>query len=305
MRYNIGERPDIPEDEEWFDGIIDYASDTESIVEHFGGVEGLRILDCPCGRGEMCHQLAQRGAIITGIDVNERFIEKARSGTASGNPAFMVGDMLTSDLPEGQDAILNWHNSFGFYGEDDNIPLLRRFHDCLAEGGQLLIEVENIDEMRGRYPQDRSADTYWDDSDKTMHYRYGEDECIVRYYTQKEMVAMMEEAGFSEVRIHGMYFSDLSGKNMRIIYEGVRGTRRPFPTDATSSALHRRLARTSRWTACFVLVLSNRIMETSFLKQRCSYFMYSKIKNLRLFTTKQSFLTTTSQYAERRWYSER
>ncbi len=58
MQYNIGERPDIPEDEEWFDGIIDYAADTVSIIEHFGGVEGLRILDCPCGRGEMCHQLA-------------------------------------------------------------------------------------------------------------------------------------------------------------------------------------------------------------------------------------------------------
>ena len=222
MRYNIGERPDIPEDEEWFDGIIDYMADTDSIVEHFGGVEGLRILDCPCGRGEMCHQLARRGAVVTGIDINERFIEAAMRGTGSGNPAFMVGDMLTADLPGGFDAVLNWHNSFGFYGEEDSVPLLRKLRGCLAEGGRLLIEVENIDEMRGRYPRDRDGSAYWDDGDKTMHYRYGEDECIVRYYTQKEMASMMEEAGFADVVVHGMYFSDLSGKNMRVIYEGTR-----------------------------------------------------------------------------------
>jgi len=51
---------------------IDYIDD------NCGGVEGKKILDIGCGGGILCEALAQRGAIVTGIDMAEMSLKVAK-----------------------------------------------------------------------------------------------------------------------------------------------------------------------------------------------------------------------------------
>jgi SAM-dependent methyltransferase len=44
-----------------------------------GNVSGSRVLDAGCGTGYLTRQLAERGALVTGVDFSERMIEIARA----------------------------------------------------------------------------------------------------------------------------------------------------------------------------------------------------------------------------------
>jgi demethylmenaquinone methyltransferase/2-methoxy-6-polyprenyl-1,4-benzoquinol methylase len=70
-----------------------------------GPVEGRRALDLACGTGDIAFLLAERGALVTGLDLTPRMIELAQakqSGRTPGGPGsarFLVGDMTA--LPFG------------------------------------------------------------------------------------------------------------------------------------------------------------------------------------------------------------
>jgi 2-polyprenyl-3-methyl-5-hydroxy-6-metoxy-1,4-benzoquinol methylase len=50
-----------------------------------GSIDGLRVLDAGCGEGRFARMLAERGAVVTGIDLAPRMIEIARE-TEAANP---------------------------------------------------------------------------------------------------------------------------------------------------------------------------------------------------------------------------
>jgi 2-polyprenyl-3-methyl-5-hydroxy-6-metoxy-1,4-benzoquinol methylase len=54
-----------------------YQSD-EPMLALLGDVEGQRVLDVGCGNGYLCRKLARQGAIVTGVDLADRFLEIAR-----------------------------------------------------------------------------------------------------------------------------------------------------------------------------------------------------------------------------------
>ena len=56
------------------------AGDTllRQLLELLGDVAGLRVLDAACGDGYLARVLAARGALVTGIDLGPRLIERAR-----------------------------------------------------------------------------------------------------------------------------------------------------------------------------------------------------------------------------------
>lgn len=65
-----------------------------------GDVAGLQVIDVGCGEGRFSRQLANRGAIVTGVDLCEPFIEYAQSNRV-GNETYLVGDGQTlSDHPD-------------------------------------------------------------------------------------------------------------------------------------------------------------------------------------------------------------
>ena len=71
------------------------------------------------------------------------------------------------------------------------------------------------------YPTEHNDDIYWNPKDKTMHYVYGDDECIIRHYDVEEMVNMMVKAGFDQINCYSEGFKMMSSGE-RTIYEGVK-----------------------------------------------------------------------------------
>ena len=68
------------------------------LLEFVGDISGLTVLDAGCGEGYVSRILAERGAIVTGIEVSPRLIEFARSKPVKGNIDYLVHD-LSESLP--------------------------------------------------------------------------------------------------------------------------------------------------------------------------------------------------------------
>jgi SAM-dependent methyltransferase len=61
---------------------------------------GDKVLDIGCGSGSVAFNIAETGAIVTGIDINESLIHEARRRYERANLSFIAGD-VTKALPSG------------------------------------------------------------------------------------------------------------------------------------------------------------------------------------------------------------
>jgi 2-polyprenyl-3-methyl-5-hydroxy-6-metoxy-1,4-benzoquinol methylase len=61
---------------------------------------GEKVLDIGCGDGSVAFSIAGTGAIVTGIDIEESFIQSARCRYKRANLSFIIGD-VTKTLPSG------------------------------------------------------------------------------------------------------------------------------------------------------------------------------------------------------------
>jgi len=58
--------------------------EVDHVVESLGLSPGDRVLDVGCGPGRHARELAQRGIEVHGIDISDRFVEIARTGSPDG-----------------------------------------------------------------------------------------------------------------------------------------------------------------------------------------------------------------------------
>jgi 2-polyprenyl-3-methyl-5-hydroxy-6-metoxy-1,4-benzoquinol methylase len=68
---------------DWYDAWLGSASLAEDALfaaaaTHMGEVGGLRVCDLACGQGRVARFLAERGALVTGIDLSAKLLELAR-----------------------------------------------------------------------------------------------------------------------------------------------------------------------------------------------------------------------------------
>ena len=61
------------------------------VLRALGDVSGKTVIDIGCGEGRFCRLLAKLGATVTGIDITEALIERARDLGGAGE-TYMVGD---------------------------------------------------------------------------------------------------------------------------------------------------------------------------------------------------------------------
>jgi len=133
-------------DEDWLKPEDAAVADAETIWRVLGLSVGARVLDCPCGDARVGVLLAAHGARITGVDLNERFIAKARerfdaAGLGPEQAQLHVADMRTLPGLDGFDAVLNWFNSFGYFSVAEDFGVLVGFATALRAGGRLLLEA--------------------------------------------------------------------------------------------------------------------------------------------------------------------
>lgn len=113
-----------------------------------------KILDLGCGRGRHSINLNKRGYKVTGIDLSEQAIAKARQKAEDmglENIRFEVRDMR-NPLPETFDAVVNLFTTFGYFKSDEeNASVLDSVTEMLEPGGIFVLDYLNAPKVRETY----------------------------------------------------------------------------------------------------------------------------------------------------------
>lgn len=118
--------------------------EVNQIVERLGLPPGSRILDLCCGHGRHSIALAERGYQVTGQDLSEVFLEKARAdaGEAGVSVRWVHGDMRQVPFEEEFDAVINIFSAFGYLeSQEEDRKVLDQVHKALKPGGLFLLEI--------------------------------------------------------------------------------------------------------------------------------------------------------------------
>jgi SAM-dependent methyltransferase len=103
---------------------------------------GSRILDAGCGPGRVGGELALRGHVVVGVDVDALLIEAAEEDHPG--PTWLVGDLAELDLaarglPEPFDAIVCAGNVMPFLAPSTRAEVLSRLRAHLADAGRIAV----------------------------------------------------------------------------------------------------------------------------------------------------------------------
>ena len=129
--------------------------------------KGDRVLDIACGIGPHCIEFARRGYDITGIDYNGVALATAArlAREADVQPSFVELDMRDLQARESYDAAFNFHTSFGYFSDEENLAAASRFVDALRPGGRFLIDTVVTETL---FPEFRPFLWHWADKARTV-----------------------------------------------------------------------------------------------------------------------------------------
>ena len=183
-----------------------------------------KVLDVPCGSGRLALELADRHYRITAIDRSRRLIEWAEKDAASRGLEvdWRQGDMRhLPDDGEYDGAVCFW-NSFGYFDDAGNLDFLRSVSRSLKPGGRLALDTPLMEtllldavqeprvwERAGELLalEERSYDHERGRLESTWTFiRDGRREVrnmSIRLYTYRELIAMLELAGFAQHQPYG------------------------------------------------------------------------------------------------------
>jgi 2-polyprenyl-3-methyl-5-hydroxy-6-metoxy-1,4-benzoquinol methylase len=207
-----------------------------------------KILDAPCGYGRIANQLSKHGFKVTGIDLNQYFIEIAEKEARKKklDTVFMQGDIFDLRAAGAYDVVLNIFTSIGYFEtEDKNEQFLSKLGGFVKLGGMLIIETVNPIGILGDYrPIEKVAtkaggtrmyerffdiktstniekSTLYDPDgtirDKSLH-------CVRMYYPH-ELIRICEKSGLKIVDIldsEGKRNNVIGSSRMWLIFEKIR-----------------------------------------------------------------------------------
>lgn len=109
------------------------------ILELAGDVHGRTVLDVGCGDGELACELAERGAIVTGIDSSMAMIESARDRARQGHIDIRFDVARAEQLPFADETfdLITAVTILCFV--EDASPVFRQLARVLRPGGRLVI----------------------------------------------------------------------------------------------------------------------------------------------------------------------
>ena len=183
----------------------------------------LDIFDLGCGDGRHAIELTKRGYRVTGLDLSEELLERARSRahTLNLDIEFIQGDMRDIPYTASFDLLVNFFTSFGYFQKDEeNLRVLHAIARALRSSGRFLMDYLNrAHVLRTLVPHDQKEmdgiiieQTRWVTGDPDRagdHVRINKQvtmtegdrrrtyEESVRMYTPEELNAMMADAGLT------------------------------------------------------------------------------------------------------------
>ncbi|MBW4721468.1 class I SAM-dependent methyltransferase [Saccharothrix obliqua] len=204
---------------------------------------GDRVLDLACGPGTHVVPLARHGAVVTGVDLSEAMLARARAACErAGVEARLVqADMRAHVEPGAYDLVVNMYTSFGYFTDPgENLAVLRNAHASLAPGGRLLVDVLGKEVFAGWVGRPQAVDVdggtvYMRDTVLDDWTRLRSDWTWVRgdevrrtslhstLYSAAELRGLFEAAGFTGVECFGDFDATPYDNHARRLI--VRGTR--------------------------------------------------------------------------------
>ncbi|MEJ2122236.1 MAG: methyltransferase domain-containing protein [Alphaproteobacteria bacterium] len=209
------------------------AREIDLLVESLGLEPEDRILDLCCGQGRHSLELARRGFVhVTGIDRSRYLIRLARRrAKADGlKVQFHEGDARRFRVREASfDCVVLMGNSFGYFErEEDDAAVLEAVKRALRSRGSLALDLADGEWMRDNFER-RSWE--WIDQDHfvcrerslsgdggrlvtrevVVHAERGviaDQFYAERLYSRERITALLDEAGFSDIRVHGSLEAD-------------------------------------------------------------------------------------------------
>lgn len=114
------------------------------LAHHLQRIPGDRVLDVACGTGNYTMALSQLGMRLTGVDVSEEMVTKARE--KSTDVHWVTGDVnslaFDNSSFQGATCVLAIHHF------DDLIASFREVHRVLADGGRFVIFTSSPEQMQ-------------------------------------------------------------------------------------------------------------------------------------------------------------
>ncbi|AIR96250.1 putative 5`-OH-SM related protein, putative methyltransferase [Streptomyces glaucescens] len=211
-----------------------------------GGFEpGMALLDAPCGHGRHANVLAAQGYAVVGVDRDERFLEMAaaEAGQRGVDVDYRLLDLREMDFDAEFDAAVSWYSSFGYFDDETDRDILRRYRralrpggrflldmhspyrhipsilanhemhvDVLRRGGNMAIDIQELDAEASRYYAEKITIR----GSKVERARYS-----VRMFTAPEIVEWFRTAGFSETRVMDEHGGTFTVSSRRLVVLGT------------------------------------------------------------------------------------
>ncbi|NJP36169.1 class I SAM-dependent methyltransferase [Alkalicoccus luteus] len=194
--------------------------------------EGSVVIDLACGTGRTTLPLAQAGAIVTGIDINQRMLGRAveKAEAAGIKASFIQQDAASFSLPLHADFIIMTGHSFQhLLTEVEHNSLLAAAFRHLKPGGSLYFDTRTppgsgtetqIDETSGT----REVDTYDSQTGMLVSSLYDADERLIesltiRYTEPEKLRPLLEKNGFTDVQLRQHWSSKpYTGTGTIVVY---------------------------------------------------------------------------------------
>ncbi|WP_205695503.1 bifunctional 2-polyprenyl-6-hydroxyphenol methylase/3-demethylubiquinol 3-O-methyltransferase UbiG [Conexibacter sp. SYSU D00693] len=196
------------------------AEDVTFFLERFGITAPARVVDVPCGSGRHCLALAARGHRVTGYDLSAEAIEHARALAAQTglDVALRRAEMRQVPQDGAADLALCLGNSIGYLPERELRVFLGALAGAVRPGGGLGFDFNATAEsvlpdhdgaprtmVAGDIEVTASASYDAPRSRLLSHYRFvqgsrtEEATAVHHVYTCAHLVALVEDAGFTDV----------------------------------------------------------------------------------------------------------
>jgi SAM-dependent methyltransferase len=222
------------------------AAQVDGIVSLLKLEDGARVLDLACGHGRHAIPLAKRGCEVTGYDLSEVFLDRARADAKAqgARVRWIQGDMRELPFNGEFEAVINIFTAFGYFEDpEDDARTLRGIRKALRPGGRFLLETLHRDALSARF-QTRGFDRLsngsvvlrerrWDlardviDEEVTLIHPDGsrtQYQTAVRMHSLDELLFLMKEAGLEpEAWCGGLEGSPLDLSSRRLVLVSRKG----------------------------------------------------------------------------------
>jgi SAM-dependent methyltransferase len=182
-----------------------------------------RVLDLCCGPGRHSILLARQGARVTAVDRSPFLLQKAKSRAELEklDIEWVQEDMRSFVRPDEFDLAISLFTSFGYFGDEENLTVLRNVFRSLAPGGFFIIDVVGK-EITARGFAASAVDKHpdgsiWVQSREIIDdwYRIRTRWFLIRdqkiteasfdtaLYSGRELADLLKRAGFEQVKLFG------------------------------------------------------------------------------------------------------